>query len=138
MSVEYLIDLCMLTVIVLLIGMMIRFYFTNRQLSQSCQVLEENIGRIKNDLAGLCASAVAVDRKLYINDDRLRDMYSRIDNFEQSDQETHPYQFAINLAKSGGSSAQLVDQCGFSHGEAELMVRLYGFEASRANDNVVL
>lgn len=83
---------------------------------------------MNRDLSGVCAAAINVDRRLYENDGQMKNLLKQLENFEHPEQDAHPYHSAISKVKSGVDPQSLAEECGFSQGEAELMVRLYGSE----------
>lgn len=114
------------TIVLLLSVVTISFYLAHRKLARQYHTLEEVVEHLNHDFAGLCSAAVNVDKRLYNSDDRVKNLLKRIENFEQSDDKPQPYQSAIDKVKIGVTPQKLAEECGFSEGEAELLVRLYG------------
>lgn len=97
-----------------------------RKLARDHAALAEGMGRQGQDLMGLCAAAVQVDRRVFGQEERLRECLARIEELSARETTQQPYYTAIDKVKSGASPEELVAEFGLSLSEANLLVSLYG------------
>ena len=57
---------------------------------------------------------------------RLRELAERQEAMLMNDPETRPYAQAIRLVQKGADTATIMENCGLTRGEAELIVALHG------------
>lgn len=98
----------------------------NAMLRRDCRELAGCLARQENDLAGVCAAGVNVDRLLMDHDQRLRACLERIESLQLSEQANHPYHAAIEKLRKGAKAQDLVTEFGLSLSEASLLARLHG------------
>ena len=99
----------------------------HRKLARDYAALAEGVARQGQDLMGLCAAAVQVDRRVFGQEELLRECLARLEELalrESSQQQ--PYYTAIDKVKSGAGAEALVAEFGLSLSEANLLVSLYG------------
>lgn len=96
------------------------------KLKRTHQALLKKCDEQKNDLAGLCAAAINVDRRLFTQQGRLEELAEGIEDYRAQENSSQPYRIAIQRVKKGASVQDLMDECGFARDEANLLVRLHG------------
>ena len=98
-----------------------------RKLKQSFILLSNNVQRNNNDIAGICLAAVSVDNRISHNGQQLEVVAEKLVDSEQNGQQlNHPYSSAIEKIRHGANIEELIQQCGLSREEAELLSRLHG------------
>jgi len=122
--------LVLITSLVCLIG---RILGSNRKLVRQYKELQEQISSLKNDMANLCSVAVKVDRQRNKIVLRLNNALEHMANLEQCQGSLNTYQAAIQEIKNGADTQNVINACGFSEGEAELLVKIYG-DVKRSNN----
>lgn len=106
----------------------------HQKLKQELQLLEAQIQRSNEDVAGLCSAAVAVDRRLAANDSRLNSIADQVNTQQQPvatliPEEPVPasgYEDVIQKIRRGIGIDELVRECGLTRDEAVLLMRLHG------------
>lgn len=106
----------------------------HQKLKQELQMLEAQIQRSNEDVAGLCSAAVAVDRRLAANDSRLNSIVDQVNTRQQPvatmvPEEPAPatgYENVIQKIRRGIGIDELVRDCGLTRDEAVLLMRLHG------------
>jgi hypothetical protein len=113
-----------------------------KKLRQDFRTLTTQLQRSHDDVAGLCSAAVAVDKRLALNESRLNNMldstkpepqprssaapaYQEMTENEE-EQEQQGYELAIDKIRRGANVDELVKSCGLTRDEAVLLVRLHG------------
>lgn len=116
-------------IIAIVLIWLVRAYLSLRS---DYQRLSDRINSSYNDLAGLCSAALAVDRRMDMNDEQLQRLWaklSEIPDYGVNEQPDHPYRSAIQKVRSGASVTELMQSSGLSHDEAALLIRLHGSKA---------
>jgi biopolymer transport protein ExbB/TolQ len=129
MSNDYLIAVFTVAIMVnfsLLVWLVVVVY----RLQQKLLELERSVDRNGKDLAGLCTAAVNVDSRLTGSDEQLNKLAIMLTEIEQSgsgevEPAVHSYQSAIAKIQQGASIDELIQDCGLSHEEAQLLTRLH-------------
>lgn len=92
----------------------------------------ETLQAMQQDLRALCNSAVAVgerinraERRLQQLTERQEELGMRQDRMDQEDPEGRTYAQAVKLAHKGASVEQLMEVCGLTRGEAELIAMMH-------------
>lgn len=99
----------------------------HRKLKQNFILLSNNVQRNNNDIAGICLAAVSVDNRISYNGQQLEVVAEKLVDSEQNGQQlNHPYSSAIEKVRQGANIEELIQQCGLSREEAELLSRLHG------------
>lgn len=133
---EYLLWALTAAVVAILL-LMFRLLRDHRKLRQAHGLLEAQIQRNHDDLAGLCSAAVAVDRRLANADARLNSIAERVaerpnaapDTPKVADVVERPaqgYEDVIAKIRQGVGVEDLVRDCGLTRDEAVLLTRLHG------------
>ena len=77
------------------------------------------------DLRALTAAAVGVGERVLELERRQRNLAERQDSVDIYDSANQPYEQAIRMVQRGSKVSELVDICGLSQGEAELISMLH-------------
>ncbi|PPD31550.1 MAG: hypothetical protein CTY19_13675 [Methylomonas sp.] len=111
----------------------------HKRLQQDYQSLRSQIQRSSDDVAGLCSAAIAVDKRLSVNESQLSQLLNvgymsqqslsrqqeQIAN-ESNEEEPQGYALAIEKIQRGVNIDELVKSCGLTRDEAVLLMRLHG------------
>lgn len=116
------------------IGGLIWLIMHYKKLKQDFLRLNESVQSNNQDIAGLCSAAVFVDKRISDNLNQLKSVVEKIDELEEDQQHqnepqissNHPYHNAIQRVRNGANSGDLIQDCGVSREEAELLIRLHG------------
>lgn len=131
--------------VVILFGLMavalFRLRREQKKMKRAYQVLSAQIQRSSDDVAGLCSAAIAVDKRVLMNELRMNDIQESIEiqqsQFaiqseqgqvvvdESEHQEPQAYEQAIEQIRRGASVDELVRVCGLTRDEAVLLMRLH-------------
>lgn len=126
--------------IALIVLALVVFRMRNEQekLKNSNQILTDYIKCSMNDMAGLCAAAVEMDKRIAEYEMQLSDviawintqprMSSKPDSSEIDDSQgvSQGYDWVIEKIRRGISLEELVKSCGLTRDEAVLLIRLHG------------
>lgn len=129
MSNDYLAAACVVAIVVIC-GVLLWLVGIVRRLQSKCLELEEAVGRNGKDIAGLCSAAVNIDSRLTGSDEQLNEIAALLTEIERNspaevEQAAHSYQGAIMKIQQGASVEELMQDCGLSHEEAQLLTRLH-------------
>ncbi len=80
--------------------------------------------RLQEDMRALSKSAIGMGQKLLDTDRRLSEVLKKQFAILNSQPEHPSYDQATHLIAMGATEDDLVNTCGFSHGEAELLLSL--------------
>ncbi len=107
-----------------------------KRLKQDYRLLADQLHSNKEDVAGLCSAAVAVDQHLAAHDVQLNGLLNLASTSKpieaggaaaaKSDQEPQEYEMAIQKIRRGAGVDELVRECGLTRDEAVLLIRLHG------------
>lgn len=92
-----------------------------RKASRQQQLNAEKIALLREDISALYSGAVGIGKRLTNIERRLRLVNHRQDKFELRDIDQASYDHAVRMVKKGADIMELVDSCGISKGEAELI-----------------
>jgi len=95
-------------------------------LIRSRRKLARHVRQIKylqNDIRAITAAAIGVGERVLELERRQRNMSERQEQLDIY--ETAPYEQAITMAKYGADVAELVETCGISESEAELICMMH-------------
>ena len=88
--------------------------------------------RLQSDLHALCAGSISMGKHISALEQRLHRMTERQDQLELRDPVQQAYAHAIRLAQQGADVGDLMDRCGLSQGEAELLLRVHRVQRRQA------
>lgn len=123
-----------LALFVLVAAALVLLWRQQKRLKQECQFLRSQLQRSIDDVAGLCAAAIAVDKRLSESESHLSQMLDAINAPESLQNELGVteedpqggYASAIEKIHLGASLDELVKTCGLTRDEAVLLMRLHG------------
>lgn len=123
----------------LLIVSQIKLWRQLKRLQQDYQSLRSQIQRSSDDVAGLCSAAIAVDKRLSVNESQLsqllnvkkmpQQLFSQQEEqpvYAEKQDESQGYALAIEKIQRGVNIDELVKSCGLTRDEAVLLMRLHG------------
>lgn len=108
---------------VVIVATIIWLIFEHKKLKKKFGLLNSCVERNNKDLAGLCAAAVIVDKRLSESGNQLNDTVEKRTVPEPQEQ---PYRNAIQLILEGANTEDLMQQIALSRDEADLLIRLHG------------
>ncbi|MCA1791226.1 MAG: DUF2802 domain-containing protein, partial [Thioalkalivibrio sp.] len=72
----------------------------------------------------ICSDDTVIDQRQVEMEQRLRLLTDQQEQLLMRDPETGPYHHALRLAEQGASREDLMNNCGLSRGEADLLLSL--------------
>ena len=103
-----------------------RLYRDKQSLVDKVTEQSQRLTRLENDLAALCKASHGEGSHIVRLEQRLRGLTERQEILELRAQKNQPYSRASQLAQEGATIEDLVNGCGLSHAEAELVIMLHG------------
>jgi hypothetical protein len=100
---------------------MLLFWVMMQRSRKAQQQLHEQIDSLRTDINALYSGAVGIGKRLNNIERKLRLNSERQDKLELRDVDQASYDHAARLVKKGAEVNELVDSCGISKGEAELI-----------------
>ncbi len=98
---------------------------------QDSRRLEQQVQRLLEDLGALCHASVGAGDHVVKLEQQIRRVLDRQDQLELRSSNERSYQQAIEMVQRGASVEELIQHCGLTRGEADLIVMLHGMaEAS--------
>lgn len=104
----------------------IRSYFNTK-----LQKLEQEQLKLKKDLRMVGSGAVGVGQRVNKIEDYMQRLASRQDVTELKQGATASYAHAAKIVKIGGSVEDIIEGCGLTHAEAELVAMLHKTPGNR-------
>ena len=123
----------LILVLSLLVGLLVVGSMLYRHLQRRSERMERALVAMRRDMRVLCTSAVGVGERLIEVEKRLSSTESRQDELEQRDNNEQPYQHAAKLVSMGADIDELIDNCGLSKAEPELVMLMHGAESDDAS-----
>ncbi len=96
-----------------------------RKLGREHQKLSRLVASQGNDLLGMAAAGVHIDRLLVDQDLRLRECLERLESVQNEQSSGTAYHGPIERIRNGATAENLVAEFGLSLSEAALLVRLH-------------
>lgn len=93
--------------------------------SEAELALQKRINRLENELSAMMDGAFGVASQLQQVEMNLKDTAQRQEQLQQRDLGNLPYNEAVRMVSQGSSVGELVEHCGLSRSEAELVELLY-------------
>jgi len=100
---------------------MLLFWAAMQRSKKTQQQLHTQIDSLRTDINALYSGAVGIGKRLNNIERKLRLNSERQDKLELRDVDQASYDHAARLVKKGAEVNELVDSCGISKGEAELI-----------------
>ena len=89
------------------------------------RVQRHQLDNLRNDFRAITAAAKGVGKRVLQMERRQRNLAQRQDQVVLYDAANQPYEQAIRLAQRGMEKDELVEVCGLSEGEADLINMLH-------------
>ncbi len=105
------------------LALMMSFYNGRVLVKQKRQHILRN-RRLQEDMRALSKSAIGMGQKVLNTERQLRDVLKKQTTIINTQPEHPSYDQAGSLIAMGATEEDLVNTCGFSHGEAELLLSL--------------
>lgn len=119
--------LILISIVTLLIAVaVIWLYREQRKQQQEFQQLSQMLQRTNQDVAGLCSAAVIVDDQISVTSEQLKALLDKVSGADWPEDSEHCYQGVIQKVQSGADAEYLMQECGISRDEAQLLIRLHG------------
>jgi hypothetical protein len=91
---------------------------------------EQNLRALQKELLLVNGENIALGRRLSLLERHLAQAPTPPEKQLPSGPIGQAYEVAVNLVRKGTDVAELIATCGLSHGEADLIMRLYGVPAA--------
>lgn len=91
---------------------------------------QEELGSLKADMRALVSAAIGVGERVHRIEKSLKEVSHRQEQIDQTDPGAQAYQQAIKMAQKGASAEELIEICGLTRGEADLIAMLHRMERS--------
>ncbi len=92
---------------------------------QHNEFLEEQLFTLQSDVRALVSAAVGVGEKIFHFEKQMKQIAERQEQIDLTDSGSQPYQQAIKMVQKGSSVGELIEVCGLTRGEAELIAILH-------------
>lgn len=86
--------------------------------------LRRHIQQLEQELGALCSASVGAGEHVVRLEQQVQRMIERQNQLEMRAATDRPYSHASQLVKKGADIDELVDTCGLTRGEAELLVMM--------------
>ncbi len=90
---------------------------------------------MRSDIAALFDAGIGVGHRLDTVEERNRRLTERMEQWELSEPFKRSYKQAVSLIDTGANVQDLIDQCGVTRGEAELLSDLRRLSSLRENND---
>lgn len=87
--------------------------------------LEDHLYTLQSDVRALVSAAVGVGEKIFHFEKQMKQIAERQEQIDLTDSSSQPYQQAIKMSQKGASVSELIEICGLTRGEAELIAILH-------------
>jgi len=105
--------------------LLLALWVVNRRQHQHLLALEDHLFTLQSDVRALVSAAVGVGEKVFHFEKQMRQLAERQEQLDLSDSSSQPYQQAIKMSQKGASVGELIEICGLTRGEAELIAILH-------------
>lgn len=86
----------------------------------------EDVAHLQADLAALCKSSVGAGDHVVKLEHQVNRLLERQTQTEMRTSSERPYSAAIQLVQQGADADELIEKCGLTRGEADLIAMLHG------------
>jgi pilus assembly protein TadC len=107
---------------VVLLGAVVTLALRQRRLRDDAYA---QLHALRDDLAALGAAGVGVGQRLDAVEEKTRRAVERVEQWERTEPLRRSYKQAMQLIDSGANVHELVEECGVTRGEAELLANLH-------------
>lgn len=113
-------------VVIIVVIMLVWVIRTHLKLKRNYQSLADAVNGHNEDIADLCAAALAADGRIAAIDEQIIDLGTKVSEYRHNETSTHPYGGVIHKVRGGASVSELMQNSGLSQDEAALLIRLHG------------
>ena len=99
-----------------------------RRATAARKINTSQLAAIQNDVRALTTAAVSMGERVLEIERRQRRLAERQDQLDIYESANQPYEQAIRMAQSGTTIDELVNMCGLSRNEAELIHMMHRFD----------
>ncbi len=123
-------EILMVLTTVVLLGVLIqsiallRVKRSNREVAEVLQEAQRRIKQMEQELGALCSAAVGAGEHVIQLEQKVKRIIERQNLLELRASSDRPYSQASQLVHRGADIKELVDSCGLTRGEAELLVMM--------------
>ena len=103
---------------------LLRVKRSHRDETEILQHAQQRVRQMEQELAALCSAAVGAGDHVVKLEQKVKRVMERQNLLELRASSDRPYSQASQLAHSGADIQELVDTCGLTRGEAELLVMM--------------
>ena len=104
---------------------LLKALFLKEQLASLQKRSSERIAKLENELSALLDGSFGMGNQLNELQRDMKDTREKQQQLEQRDLGALPYNQAVRMVASGATADQLVNQCGLSRSEADLIMLLH-------------
>lgn len=97
---------------------------------RAVRVSEDKLASLQADMRALVSAAIGVGERVHRIEKSLKEVSHRQEQIDQTDPGAQAYQQAIKMAQKGSTAQELMDICGLTRGEADLIAMLHRMERS--------
>ena len=98
----------------------------NQKLQEKLSVDRNKVLQLENDLGALCMASAGEGEHVSRLEKQMRSISDRQDALDLRVSTEQPYDRASQLAQDGASVEDIVNSCGLTRAEAELVIMLHG------------
>ncbi len=113
--------------VVLLAGALAMIWHQRALKTRTGQALRD----ARDDLSAVVSAALGVGQRVELLEEKVRRQTERIEQRDLSEPLQQSYRQAMQLIDSGADIPTLVERCGVTRGEAELLENLYRADAAK-------
>jgi hypothetical protein len=127
MSLELLFSLtsALLVAILVFLGIWLqRAWRGYHRLAGELHITRDRLQRAEQELSALCSASVGTGNHVVKLEQQVQRMVDRQDMLELRTSGDRPYQQASQMVNKGADISELVDSCGLTRGEAELLIMM--------------
>ncbi len=114
-------EVAQIVLLVLLTGFGVWSVISRQILTHRIDQMQEDLVSLERDLSAVCTSASRAGDRLVDAENRNRLIAKRQTEFEASMPNTVRYKQAESMLRRGAADEELINSCGLSRGEAELL-----------------
>jgi len=97
---------------------------------QDLRQSRQRLDALQSDMRALVSAAIGVGERVHRIEKSLKEVSHRQEQIDQTDPGAQAYQQAIKMAQKGASAEELIEICGLTRGEADLIAMLHRMERS--------
>jgi hypothetical protein len=103
------------------------FYYSKlrKTFKENIQILTKENIRLKKEISAVCKSSIGVGQRLNVVEEYLHNISLRQDMADSHQKPLSSYNHAAKIIAMGGNINDVVDSCGISNAEAELVSILH-------------